>query len=519
MAAEFIPSIGKNVIETLTMGMYDDPRFIFREYVQNSADQIDAATKSGIFAKKEDGDIHILIDKKKKQIIIEDNATGIESAKVQAFLGNIAQSPKNRYLDKGFRGIGRLGGLGYCDKLTFETSYKGEKIKSTMVWDAKQLREIINDTSIRIEAAELISAITNYSKESEAENTHYFKVILDDVTNDDLLSVNAVREYLSMVAPVPFSNNFSFKTKIYQEAEKEKIIFDEYTIYINEDQLFKAYKNSVFNKGNIVDEIYDVEFYKSEVEMKGEANKKAKKHKEVLFWCWYGISKNMRQIPEENFEKFLRLRKHNIQIGLENRLDDFHKDDTGNRYFIGEVHALNSRLVPNARRDFFEDNSILQLFKQELRDFFYSTLYNLYYDFSKKNSSIKDLKETEKFREEYSHKIKDKFISKEEREILGKEAVKKEQKAEKAKKELIRLQKEYPNSTLSRVIKETSPIDLTDPDSHPIVGNTSKVKTKETNRLSDSEKKLLARIFKVIANYFDKKTSDTIIQKIKDELQ
>src|SRR6185295_13097757 len=167
-------------------------------------------------------------------------------------------------------------------------------------------------------------------------------------TNDDLLSVNAVREYLSMVAPVPFSNNFSFKTKIYQEAEKEKIIFDEYTIYINEDQLFKAYKNSVFNKGNIVDEIYDVEFYKSEVEMKGEANKKAKKHKEVLFWCWYGISKNMRQIPEENFEKFLRLRKHNIQIGLENRLDDFHKDDTGNRYFIGEVHALNSRLVPNA---------------------------------------------------------------------------------------------------------------------------------------------------------------------------
>src|SRR5579863_9255509 len=140
--SEFTPSIGKNIIETLTMGMYDDPRIIFREYVQNSADQIDLAVKTKLFEKIIDGNINIQIDNKKGQIIIEDNATGIEFKNAQSLLGNIAQSSKDRYSTKGFRGIGRLGGLGYCDKLTFETSFKGEKIKSVMVWDAKQLREI-----------------------------------------------------------------------------------------------------------------------------------------------------------------------------------------------------------------------------------------------------------------------------------------------------------------------------------------------------------------------------------------
>ena len=39
------PTIGKDVIESLTFSMYEDSRFIFREYIQNSADQIDKAVK------------------------------------------------------------------------------------------------------------------------------------------------------------------------------------------------------------------------------------------------------------------------------------------------------------------------------------------------------------------------------------------------------------------------------------------------------------------------------------------
>ena len=57
--------IGKDVIESLTIGMYDDSRFIYREYIQNAADQIDNARQQGLIS---DGEIHITIDPDKKII-------------------------------------------------------------------------------------------------------------------------------------------------------------------------------------------------------------------------------------------------------------------------------------------------------------------------------------------------------------------------------------------------------------------------------------------------------------------
>jgi len=53
--------IGKDVIESLTLGMYEDARFIFREYIQNSADQIDRAVEEGLFPTLRDGKIEIHI--------------------------------------------------------------------------------------------------------------------------------------------------------------------------------------------------------------------------------------------------------------------------------------------------------------------------------------------------------------------------------------------------------------------------------------------------------------------------
>ena len=56
-----IPVIGKDVIESLTLGMYEDSKFIYREYIQNAADQIDKAIRDGLLNQNE-GEIHISID-------------------------------------------------------------------------------------------------------------------------------------------------------------------------------------------------------------------------------------------------------------------------------------------------------------------------------------------------------------------------------------------------------------------------------------------------------------------------
>lgn len=56
--------IGKNVLENLTQAMYDDSRVIFREYIQNSADQIDYALKNNSFP-HEKLEIYINLDARK----------------------------------------------------------------------------------------------------------------------------------------------------------------------------------------------------------------------------------------------------------------------------------------------------------------------------------------------------------------------------------------------------------------------------------------------------------------------
>ena len=117
--------IGKDVIESLTLAMYVEPKFIFREYIQNSADQIDIAHEIGLIASKNDCKIEIQINKSERKITVTDNGTGVPALRVLPVLKNIAQGVKDRSKHKGFRGIGRLGGLAYCDKLIFETSYRG----------------------------------------------------------------------------------------------------------------------------------------------------------------------------------------------------------------------------------------------------------------------------------------------------------------------------------------------------------------------------------------------------------
>ena len=86
--------IGKNAIENLTRSMYEDPRCIFREYIQNAADQIDLATEQNL---EPDNyyDIHVRIFRGDKRIVIEDTATGVSCDQLDT-LRDVAASMKRR---------------------------------------------------------------------------------------------------------------------------------------------------------------------------------------------------------------------------------------------------------------------------------------------------------------------------------------------------------------------------------------------------------------------------------------
>ncbi|MDR1980274.1 MAG: ATP-binding protein [Tannerellaceae bacterium] len=505
------------MIENLTIGMYDDARFVYREYVQNAADQIDLAKREKLYQSDNEACIYIQIDKNAKTVIIEDNATGIKSQEVLPLLGNIAQSTKNKYEDKGFRGIGRLGGLGYCDKLTFETSFYGEEAKSIMIWDAKLLKKIINDDSVKIDAAELISIITDYSFQNENEEEHYFKVTMEGVENEELLDVEKVRDYLSMVAPIPFASHFTHRYKIYEEAQQNNVILDEYKLLLNGEQLFKGYKNTIYDNNKEFCKIIDIRFF--------EAFYKDS----LLYWGWYGISQDMHQIPDENKERGIRLRKSNIQIGLENRLDVYHREKLGNRYLVGEVHAINKELTPNARRDFFIENEECFQLVRLLQDFFCKQIYTIYYDFSKKNAAIKAKQDLVDKRE----KIKDNTLDTETKEKLSIEIKKLERKVHDAQKTLPRLLDKYQSKdavlhdVLEKSLKDAGfDFDILDKIENAPNDNIKPVEIKHPQThiiqkkiLSLQETTLLKKVYSVIRQNFIRETAEELIQKIEEELK
>ena len=364
--------IGKNILENLTTGMYTDSRVAYREYVQNACDQIDKAVECGIVS-SDIAEVAIFIDKAKRYISIEDNATGVKEDDFIAQLGDIANSDKKIGVDKGFRGIGRLCGLAYCRTLVFTTSYPGETVASQMSFDAKLMREmLIADKKYTVD--EILDAIVTTKTFADDPDKHYFRVELIDINseNTDLLDSAGVRDYLSFVAPVPYTNKFHYRHEIYEHARKLNCAIDEYKVTVNGAQLFKEYKTRLYegadNAKKAYDDVFGVEF------------KDFYDGKRLIAWAWYGLCRFEKAIPKALNPMYgFRLRQGNIQIGDNTAVASLFKEDRGNSYFIGEIFTVDRNLIPNSQRNYFNETPARITLENQLREFFYEELHRLYH--------------------------------------------------------------------------------------------------------------------------------------------
>jgi len=509
--------IGKDVLDSLTISMYENPFFIYREYIQNSADQIDIAVEQSILLKREEGMIEITIDAESRQIVIEDNATGVASLEVEAVLKNVAQSSKVKGKSKGFRGIGRLGGIAYCDKLIFETTAKGESIKSILTWDSAMLRKIINDRSSIEDAVDVIDRVTSLQQiERVDKNAHYFKVILVQVSNESLLDERQVIRYLQMVAPVCYNRgSFIFGDDIHSKLEECGLSLDEYMIYVNHTMIKKAYERSIFERGKVkptkTDYITDVKFFVGRYK------------EEVRYVGWYSISEFKKKLQKVNEARGIRLRKGNIQIGSEETLTRFFKENRGNFYYFGEVLVFDKELVPNARRDYFIENERLKWFEAHLRDSFKS-LEDVYRYASKVRSEVRKMEHLEKVKKEYQEAAeKEIFTNPEAEESARKKFDKAKLQAEKAEQELSKLKGKIkgsndPKNKVYENITKKKP-ELSQISTLSIEESKVKYATDNLNKLNPSKKKLVREIFHIIDIVLTPDLAKNLKAKIKERFQ
>ncbi len=516
MAKRHTPIIGKNIIESLTLGMYENSLCIYREYIQNSADAIDKALALSIFSSDDQPAIMIQADDSKREIVISDNGIGVKESTAYETLTDIAASTKIIGKDKGFRGIGRLAGLAYCEKLLFETSSAGEAIRSVLEWDAKQLRVLIADRKTTEHASEVIKKITSYRTEKESADAHYFKVTLCGVTDAKLLDDSSIRGYLNFVAPVRYRSGFIFHSNIKQYAKENAYKIDEYCIFINEKPVEKLYQTYLYTEKNDkkerYDDIRDIVFI-SDIAPDGLP----------LYWGWYSLTALEKQIPSCNPGRSIRLRKENIQIGENDTLRRFFNETRGNSYFLGEVFAVHKDLIPNSQRSFFNENFRFEIGHSLKKKF--DELYSLYHLSNTARGNFKKINNLISVKKEYAEKRKEGFSGKEEATTLQADIDAKSKEALGAENSLTNLYEKYqPDTTAGKllsIIKEKFDVkkstgktkeDITPP------ATKLKFRSDKHTHLKKQERKLVSMIYEVINNVLPKELASNLIEKIDETL-
>ena len=336
-------TFGKYVLDSLSAGMYSHPLMCLREYIQNSADSIDYSPSL-----PDSASIDVVIDGRKRSLSIHDDGVGVPHDKARNTLLNVGCSEKDPAFNRGFRGIGRLGGLGYCDELRFITKSQGEDMASVCTWDCKKLRQLIVDPSHSIDAHSLINdvSIFEHHKYSGSLDDHFFTVEMNVIHDgrNELLNVPSVRSFVSQVAPVPFHPNFGLGELIDKNLVSRAKSYRTYRIFVNDEQIYKPYRDIVGLSKGSSESVKKASF----VELKGKSG--------ILGFGWLGDLSLQGTVSASTDMDGLRLRYGNILIGSKDTLSGFFRERRFNNYLIGEIHVCGGGLLPNSRRDDFEES-------------------------------------------------------------------------------------------------------------------------------------------------------------------
>ena len=345
--------VGKDIMELVSVSMYVEPLTLYREYIQNAADSIDSAESAGVLDSAQEGQISVSISQSTRSISIRDNGAGISSKKFAKAMLSFGASEKRGTQARGFRGVGRFAGLGYCQQLIFRTKAVNEAVVSEVKWDGRMLKRLLADNSEQLSISDLVKRVAVFSEyEGDEQKAHFFEVELCAVVRigqDILLNEQAVFSYISQICPIPYSPGFSFTERLNQLLT-EHTISTGYRITLESDfaaseQIFRPYGDEFRISETDVDRVENVEAF----ELAGVHGEIA-----AIGWIYQHSYKGI--LPGSENIRGIRVRVGNTQIGEENLMLGSFPEPRFNSWSIGEIHVLEKRLTPNGRRDSFDNN-------------------------------------------------------------------------------------------------------------------------------------------------------------------
>lgn len=353
--------IGKDVIELLAGAMYADPLTVYREYVQNAADSVDQARELAL-PFEQGPQVLISLDHVDRTVRIRDFGVGLDGAEFVRRLAAIGASKKRGTNLRGFRGVGRLSGLGYCQELIFRSRADGASRVRELRWDSRVLRERLRDPKFGGSLSDLVKEVATVAtvQDSNGYPNRFFEVVMRKVVrikNDLLMNEDEIRRYLSEVAPVPFSPDFTFGARIRAwlaaRGTGEPVHVE---LADGKGPVYHRATNEVVVSKVGVTTFHDVELR----EIKNSAG-------EVLAVGWLLDHGYIGAIPRSSRMTGIRLRVHDVQVGSELILAGLFTEARFAAWAAGEFHVVHPRIVPNGRRDDFEHSAAYSELQDELK--------------------------------------------------------------------------------------------------------------------------------------------------------
>lgn len=505
--------VGKYTLESLTTGMYEQPLIVYREYIQNAVDSLELAVKNRVILPL-DMRIDIVINEDDKRVSIIDNGMGLPKQNAASILLSIGASQKLHSDSRGFRGIGRLGGLSYCDTLVFKTTYPGEDSATIVTFDCKRLKSLlIPGSNDGMSMEDVVHAISSVRYEEAESSDHSFSVEMINVDSDtELINIDDVSGYLSQCAPVPYSPSFFMADKIHKYLNSKGISLGEFPVFIGRNigrmkPIHKSFKRHyTAGREHVDNTIYDVTMF----DVVNTDNK-------LIAIGWYADTDWLGTIHDDAI-RGLRLRKGNIQIGDDRTLNGIFSQSRFNGWNQGEIFVLDNALIPNARRDNFEQNTAYHQLIKTLKNTIGSQLSAAIGKASRERNdpSKKAINEAKKAVDEGKNALQQGFAS----GVAKQRLVENLTKTLDATREVA--DKKKKTSSTSQSIKKSEEIQTAVTQLETTLGKIEdsdhfKIEVLK-GRISKKEKKILTIVTDVLSEYLDDQLVNHIIDQINDAI-
>lgn len=341
--------VGKDILELLSSSMYVDPMSMYREYIQNAADAVELARSTGVLQSR--GRVQIRIDQPSRSVSIRDNGAGLGTIEFVDQLTALGGSKKRGTTLRGFRGVGRLAGLAFCQELVFRSRQPGELTVHELRWDSREIRSLLRSGDRRQNLTEVIRrGVQKREVHPRGCPARFFEVELKGVVrhrDDRLLSDEAVNRYLGQVAPVPFHSDFEFASAIESFLQVHGVHFGVLDIeLVGCGPVFRPHRNVVAMGKSGETRFHDLRTLVT-----------PGRDGAVAAVTWSLDHDYRGALPASSLIEGWRVRAGDIQVGDNALLQSLFPESRFNAWCVAETHVLDPRILPNGRRDHFEQNA------------------------------------------------------------------------------------------------------------------------------------------------------------------